>query len=111
MDLGTNLIVENPVVEDKELTEATPELTKCTTVPVVIVEQVDSVNGDSQNGGAGSTGDKGKKKKKTMSLKARIKRYTIKKISKHHVKEVEVNFDSDNSSQESSGEDNTNTQL
>ena len=112
VDLGTDLIVENPVVEDKGLTEVTPaELTKCTTVPVVIVEQADSVNGDLQNRGAGSTGDKGKKKKKTMLLKARIKRYTTKKISKHHVKEVEVNFDSDNSCQESGEENNTTTQL
>ena len=106
VNLGTDSVVENPIVEDKVLTEATSELTECTVVPVVMVEQADS-----QNGGAGSTGEKGKKKKKGLSLKARIKHYSTKKISKHHVEEVEVDFDSDNSSQESGGEDDTTTQL
>ena len=39
-----------------------------------------------------------KKKSKALSLKARIKRYSTKKISKHHVEEVEVDFRSDDSS-------------
>ena len=112
VDLGTNnSTIENPVVEDEGLTETAAEHTEATTVPVVIVEQTDSGSGELQNGGATSTGEKGKKKKKALSLKARIKRYSTKKISKHHVEEVEVDFDSDNSSQESGGEEDTTTQL
>ena len=109
-DLGTTaLTVENPVVEDKGLTDTATEHTEATTVPVVIVEQTDSGNGDLQNKDATSTREKGEKKKKAMSLKARIKRYSTKKISKHHVEEVEIDFD--NSSQESGGEEDTTTQL
>ena len=53
-------------------------------------------NSSSQNGNAGTAA--GKKEKKIMSLKARIKRYTTVKKSKHHVEEVEVDFNSDNDS-------------
>ena len=104
VNLGT---IENPVIEENRLTQDTPELTRHSTVPAIIVEQVDSVNDDLQSEGAGSSGEKGKKKKKALSLKARIKRYTTKKISKHE-EEVEVHF---NSSQVSGGEEDTTTQL
>ena len=110
VDLGTDSTVDNTVAKDESLTETAHEQPEATTVPVVVVEQTDSAAGDLQNGGAGSTGEKGKKKKKGLSLKARIKRYSTKK-SKHHVEEVEVDFDSDNSSQESGGEEDTTTQL
>ena len=106
VNLGT---IENPVVEDNELTQATPELTRHSTVPAIIVEQADSVNVDLQGEGAVSSGEKGKKKKKALSLKARIKCYTTKKILKHN-KEEEVEVDL-NSSQVSGGEEDTTTQL
>ena len=111
VDLGTDSAVENTVAKDENLMETAHEQPEATTVPVVVVEQTNSADGDLQNGGAGSTGEKGKKKKKGLSLKARIKRYSTKKISKHHVEEVEVDFDSDNSSQESGGEEDTTTRL
>ena len=53
-------------------------------------------NTSSQNGNAGTAAEK--KEKRIMSLKARIKRYTTVKKSKHHVEEVEVDFNSDNDS-------------
>ena len=63
----------------------------------------------SQNGNAGTAGTAAEKKeKKTMSLKARFRRYTTIKKSKHHVEEVEVDFNSDNSSDE---EGNVTTEL
>ena len=47
-------------------------------------------------------------KKYVKSLKARIKRYSTKRIFKHHVEEVEIDFNSDSSTHESSdGEDDT----
>ena len=105
VDLGTeSTIIENPVVVGKVLTNTSHEYTEATIVPVVVVEQTDSADGD-------LTGEKGEKKKKALPLKARIKRYSTKKVSKHHVEEVEVDFDSDNSSQESSGEENITTQF
>ena len=105
VNLGT---IENPVIEENRLTQTTPELTRHSTVPAIIVEQADSVNDNLQSEGAGPSGEKGKKKKKALLLKARIKRYTTKKISKHNEEEVEVNF---NSSQVSGGEEDTTTQL
>ena len=57
-----------------------------------------------------AAGEKKKKKSKTLSLKTRIKRYSTKKISKHHVEEVEVDFHSDNSSG-SSGEEAATDQV
>ena len=48
-----------------------------------------------------------KKKNKTLSLKARIERYSTKKVSKHHVEEIEVDFKSDDSNESSSGEEAT----
>ena len=112
VDLGTSSTTDNPVVDDEGLTETADEHTEAT-IAVVVVEHTDSTNDDRQhqNGSAESTGEQGKKKKKAMSLKARIKRYSTKKISKHHVEEVEIDFDSDNSSQESGGEEGTTTQL
>ena len=56
---------------------------------------------------AASPGQKKKKKSKGLSLRARIKRYSTKKISKHHVEEVEVDFRSDDSSSGSGGEEET----
>jgi heme/copper-type cytochrome/quinol oxidase subunit 2 len=113
VDLGTDSTVDNSVVQDESVTETDHEQPEATTVPVVVVhqEQTESANGELQNGGAGSSGEKGEKKKKGLSLKARIKRYSTKKASKHHVEEVEVDFDSENSSQESGGEEDTTTQL
>ena len=111
VDLGTDSMADNSVVQDESVTETAHEQPEATAVPVVVVEQTDSANGELQNGEAGSSGEQGKKKKKGLSLKARIKRYSTKKISKHHVEEVEVDFDSENSSQESGGEEDTTTQL
>ena len=51
-----------------------------------------------------AAGEKKKKKSKALSLKARIKRYSTKKVSKHHVEEVEIDFQSDDSSESSSEE-------
>ena len=112
VNLGTSSIVENPVAEDGGLTEVSPELIKPMIVPVIRVEQTDSVSGDAQNGRtAGSSGENGKKKEMALSLKARIKRYTTKKASKHHEEDAEVDFISNDSSQDSSGENNTTTQF
>ena len=111
VDLGTDSTADNSVIQDESVTETVREQPEATAVPIVVVEQTDSANGELQNGEAGSSGEKGKKKKKGLSLKARIKRYSTKKISKHHVEEVEVDFDSENSSQESGGEEDTTTQL
>ena len=47
------------------------------------------------------------KKKKTLSLKTRIKRYSTKKVSKHHVEEIEVDFNSDDSAGSSDEEELT----
>ena len=58
-----------------------------------------------------SLGEKKKKKSKGLSLRARIKRYSTKKVSKHHVEEVEVDFHSDNSNSGSSGEEETTDQV
>jgi hypothetical protein len=104
LQLGT---IENPNVEDNGiLTLATPE---CTTVPAIIVEQADSINGGLQGeGAAGSSGEIGKKKKNGLSLKARIKCYTTKKILKHNEEEVEIHF---NNNQASGGTEDTTTQL
>ena len=52
--------------------------------------EADSTN---QENGEPREGDK-QKKKKTLSLKTRLKRYSTKKTSKHHVEEVEVDFKS-----------------
>jgi hypothetical protein len=60
---------------------------------------------------ASASGDKKKKKSKGLSLRARIKRYSTKKISKHHVEEAEVDFRSDDSSSGSSGEEETTDQV
>ena len=111
VDLGTDSTADNSVVQDESVTETAREQPEATAVPVVVVEQTDSANGELQNGEAGPSGEQGKRKKKGLSLKARIKRYSTKKISKHHVEEVEVDFDSENSSQESGGEEDTTTQL
>ena len=51
--------------------------------------------------------DQKDKKKKTLSLKTRIKRYSTKKVSKHHVEEIEVDFNSDDSAGSSDEEELT----
>ena len=51
--------------------------------------------------------DQKDKKKKTLSLKTRIKRYSTKKVSKHHVEEIEMDFNSDDSAASSDGEELT----
>ena len=102
VDLGKNL---NPAVEDEGLIKIDHEHTEAT-VPVVIVKQSETESTDGimhQN-----SRTTGKKKIKAMLLKARIKRYSTKK---HHVEEVEVDFDSDGSSQESGGEEGATTRL
>lgn len=84
---------------------------------VLVVEDLCAQN---QNGNVGLAEEDGgdnkgetenkpedKKKKKTLSLKARIKRYSTKKISKHHVEEVEVDFKSDESDDSDSAEEVT----
>ena len=56
---------------------------------------------------AATVGEKKKKKSRGLSLKARIKRYSTKKASKHHVEEIEVDFRSDDSSSGNSGKEDT----
>ena len=60
---------------------------------------------------AASLGQKKKKKSKGLSLRARIKRYSTKKIYKHHVEEVEVDFHSDDSSSGNGGEEETTNRV
>ena len=66
------------------------------------IEEVEGKGGE-------ATSEK-KKKSKTLSLKARIKRYSTKKFSKHHVEEFEVDFNSDDGSG-SSGEEAATDQV
>ena len=80
----------------------------------VTVDQIDLTDSiPYQNGStnAGEREEERRNKKKTTSLKARIKRYSTKKVSKHHVEVVEVDFHSDNSSHESSDEEDAVTQV
>ena len=58
-----------------------------------------------------AAGEKKKNRSKGLSLKARIKRYSTKKVSKHHVEEIEVDFRSDDSSSGSSIEEDTTDQV
>ena len=115
VDLGTDSTTDNSVANDEKLTAETahelPDDHEATAVPVVVVKPTDSADRDLPKEADGTTGEKEKNKKKALSLKARIKRYSTKKTSRHHVEEVEVDFDSDKSSQESGGEEDKATQL
>ena len=106
VDQGTDLTIGNPAVEEKGLIEGATELTEHTTIPEIIVEPTNSVDGGLQNGGAEE-----RNKKKAVSLKACIKRYTTKKASKHQEEEIEVDCVSDNSIKKNVGEDDSSTQL
>ena len=70
-----------------------------------IIDTNIDTNGSVQ-GGEGKKEEAGEKKKKSniLSLKTRIKRYSTKKVAKHHVEEVEVDLRSDESS-DSGGEE------
>ena len=97
--------------EGQESIEA-PDITAAT-LPIVTVqvEDADSHNNtESKDKIASPTEKEGKLGKKFASLKARIKRYSTRKMSKHHVEEVEIDFKSD-SSQESGDEEVTATTL
>ena len=67
-----------------------------------IAHEVNSTdNASSKNGNIGTAAEK--KEKKIVSLKARFRRYTTVKKSKHHVEEVEVDFNSDSGSSDVEG--------
>ena len=90
-DLGTNSLNKAPE-RDQNTADPTQSNTQDTH------ENNYTNTTTSQNGNAGTAVEK--KEGKTMSLKARFRRYTTIKKSKHHVEEVEVDFNSDNSSDE-----------
>ena len=106
VDLGTHSTIEKSVVEEEGQTQAAPapECSQTSTVPVVEVESIDLSSNQNRNAGP-------KKKNKVMSLKARIKRYSTKKTQQHHVEEIEVDFDSDQGSQDGGEEENAITQV
>ena len=110
VDLGTDPTTHTFKGTDQVLTQ-TADIAGAV-APVVIVDQTDSTDGvHYKNGSATALEKVGKKQKKGKSLKARIKRYSTKKTSKHHVEEIEVDFDSDSSSHGSSDEEDATTQL
>ena len=76
--------------------------------PVAAVKLTDSTSGTLYQNGSTTALEK---EERTTALKARIKRYSTKKASKHHVEEIEVDFYSDSSSHECSDEEDTDTQL
>ena len=93
VDLGTHSTFKDSVAENEGVIQ---------TPLVAVMEQTAPASGASHQGeqydDAGTIGEQGKKIKEAKSLKFRIKRYSTKKISKHHVEEAEVYFDSDDSS-------------
>ena len=109
IDLETNSLNETPE-QNQNSTEKT-DLTMTITQDVHTTVNQNGSTDDAlyQKGSAGTAEDKeGKRKTKTTSIKARFKRYTTKKVSKHHVEEAEVDFHSDSSS---SAEEDAATQL
>ena len=87
VDLGTNSFSNNK----------TPQNSIRKADPTEAITQDDHTS--AENGNAFTAGEKEEKKiKKSTSLKARFRRYTTIKKSKHHVEEVEVDFHSDSSS-------------
>jgi hypothetical protein len=96
--------LENEFNKPPEQDQATADPTESSTQDIHDNNSANNVS--SQNGNAGTTAEK--KEKKIVSLKARFRRYTTVKKSKHHVEEVEVDFNSDNGSDV---EGNTTTEL
>ena len=118
---ATTLLKQKDFESEADVQETTPlkKVDLGTPEPGIMLTDMTNQN---QNGNTESTeagkgkgeevaaGEKKKKKSKALSLKTRIKRYSTKKISKHHVEEVEVDFQSDDSSG-SSGEEATTDQV
>jgi hypothetical protein len=96
-----DLTLENAFSQASEQDQATADPTESSTQN--INDNNSANNFSSQNGNAGTTMEK-----KIVPLKARFRRYTTVKKSKHHVEEVEVDFNSDNGSDM---EGNTTTEL
>ena len=118
-DYSSSTLVKEKEFESQAEAETTPLKAKeefdGTPEPAIVLTEAD-VEESQQNGDTGQEEDGDKKevgskekKKKTLSLKARIKRYSTKKVHKHHVEEIEVDFKSDNcySDESSSGEEAT----
>ena len=80
--------------------------------PIIVVETTDSPAEDRDPGESdSSTKKKEEKKNRFASLKARIKRYSTRK-SKHHIEEVEVDFQSEGSGSDGGDEEvGSTTQL
>ena len=75
----------------------TPEPNKASTEEATPIDEPQQQQNGSGGTNAGKKEEEKGKKKITTSLKARIKRYSTKKVSKHHVEEAEVDFNSDDS--------------
>lgn len=71
----------------------------------VVSNSTNGITGANESDEVSKSPENEKKKKKTLSLKTRIKRYSTKKVSKHHVEEIEVDFNSDDSSGSSADEE------
>ena len=93
----SNTYEESKVDLENSLFNKAPEQDQTIADPTESSTHDNSANNtSSQNGNAGTAAEK--KEKKIMSLKARFRRYTTIKKSKHHVEEVEVDFNADNDS-------------
>lgn len=101
-DLGTDTATKETPEKGQSSTDAPDSSLPTGPVITVNVELADSNDGDNnkqqdESAAITTTKKEGMMRKKIASLKARIKRYSTRKVSKHHVEEVEVDFDSDNS--------------
>ena len=90
IDLEANSFNKAPDSKQDQNTDPTESVTRDT-------HETNIVNNvSSQNGNVGTAAET--KEKKIVSLKAQFRRYTTVKKSKHHVEEVEVEFNSDSGS-------------
>ena len=111
VDLGTDsqadTVTETP--EHSQRLAETTDHTQAAAIPVITVhaEAEDSTNYNlhQEENASDSAKKRGKVGNKIASLKARIKRYSTRKTSKHHVEEIEVDFHSDSSEHEGSDEE------
>ena len=114
-DYSSSTLVKEKEFESQAVANTTPPKAKeklGSPEPAKVLTEAD-IEVSQQNGNTGQedgdnkeVGSK-KKKNKTLSLQARIERYSTKKVSKHHVEEIEVDFKSDDSNESSSGEEAT----
>ena len=109
IDLETNSLNETPEQNQNSAEKTDLTMTITQDVHTTVNQNGSTDDASYQNGSAGTAEDKEEKRKtNTTSIKARFKRYTTKKVSKHHVEEAEVDFHSDSSS---GAEEDAATQL